>query len=42
MTRKKPTSELFSDGLNSRKWVASSAFPNHIIDVVDTSLKQEA
>ncbi|KAF5454025.1 hypothetical protein F2P56_023723 [Juglans regia] len=41
MTRKKPTSELFSDGLDLRKWVAS-AFPNSIMDVLDTSLKQEA
>jgi hypothetical protein len=36
MTRKKPASELFSDGLGLRKSVAST-FPNQIIDVVDTS-----
>lgn len=41
MTRKKPISELFSEGLNLRKFVAS-AFPSHVMDVLDTSLKQEA
>ncbi|KAG2694836.1 hypothetical protein I3760_08G162800 [Carya illinoinensis] len=41
MTRKKPTSELFSDGVDLRNWV-DSAFPDHIMDVLDTSLKQEA
>ncbi|KAA8545108.1 hypothetical protein F0562_019892 [Nyssa sinensis] len=41
ITRKRPTSEMFSNGLDPRKWVLS-AFPNHILDVVDISLVQEA
>lgn len=41
VTRKRPTSEMFSDGLQLRKWV-SSAFPNHILDVVDVKLKEQA
>lgn len=40
-TRKRPTSNVFSDGLDLRKWVGS-AFPDQIWDVVDTTLKQEA
>ncbi|CAL9003403.1 unnamed protein product [Prunus brigantina] len=40
-TRKRPTSNMFSDGLDLRKWVGS-AFPDQIWDVVDTTLKQEA
>ncbi|KAL6278623.1 hypothetical protein ACE6H2_022224 [Prunus campanulata] len=40
-TRKRPTSDVFSDGLDLRKWVGS-AFPDQIWDVVDTTLKQEA
>ena len=41
ITRKRPTSSLFSDGLSLRKWVLAS-FPNNILDVVDTTLKQMA
>lgn len=41
LTRRKPTSEIFSDGLNLRNWVAS-AFPNNVWDILDSSLKQEA
>ncbi|KAK4595899.1 hypothetical protein RGQ29_014116 [Quercus rubra] len=41
MRQKQPTRELFPDGLDLRKWVAS-AFPKHIMDVIDASLKQEA
>ncbi|ONI04518.1 hypothetical protein PRUPE_6G325700 [Prunus persica] len=40
-TRKRATSNVFSDGLDLRKWVGS-AFPDQIWDVVDTTLKQEA
>ncbi|XP_041021027.1 LRR receptor-like serine/threonine-protein kinase FLS2 [Juglans microcarpa x Juglans regia] len=41
MTGRKPTSELFSDRANLRNWV-DSAFPDHIMDVLDNSLKREA
>ncbi|KAL5566085.1 hypothetical protein UlMin_029249 [Ulmus minor] len=41
ITRKKPTSGFFSNGLSLRKWVVS-AFPNNIMSVVDATLKQEA
>ena len=41
ITRKRPTSSLFSDGLDLRKWVIS-AFPNDILDVIDITLKQQA
>ena len=39
MTQKKPTRELFPDGLDLRKRVAS-AFPKHIMDVVGASLSR--
>ena len=41
ITRKKPTSGFFSNGLYLRKWVVS-AFPNNIMSVVDATLKQES
>lgn len=41
ITRKKPTSSLFSNGLDMRKWV-TSALPNNILDVIDITLKQQA
>ena len=41
ITRKRPTSDKFSDGLDLRKWV-SCEFPDHILDVVDIKLKEEA
>ena len=41
ITRKRPTNEMFSDGLDLRKWV-NSAFPNQVLDVLDNSLKDEA
>lgn len=41
ITRRRPTSNMFSDGLDLRKWV-SCAFPGKILDVVDTTLKQDA
>ena len=41
MRQKQPTRESFPDGLDLRKWVAF-AFPKHIMDVIDASLKQEA
>ncbi|KAG6751601.1 hypothetical protein POTOM_043798 [Populus tomentosa] len=41
ITRKKPTSEMFADGLDLRKWV-DAAFPHHILEIVDMSLKQES
>ncbi|KAM6577764.1 hypothetical protein CsatB_029601 [Cannabis sativa] len=41
ITRKRPTSSLFLDGLDLRKWVVS-AFPNDIMDVIDITLKQQA
>ncbi|GMN26193.1 hypothetical protein TIFTF001_046034 [Ficus carica] len=41
ITRKKPTSSSFSEGLDLRKWVISS-LPSNILDVVDTTLKQQA
>ncbi|THG01579.1 hypothetical protein TEA_029759 [Camellia sinensis var. sinensis] len=41
ITGKKPTNQMFSDGIDLRKWVWS-AFPDRILDVVDISLKQEA
>ncbi|KAL6323939.1 hypothetical protein AAG906_006209 [Vitis piasezkii] len=41
ITRKRPTNEMFSDGLDLRKWVCS-AFPNQVLDIVDISLKHEA
>lgn len=41
ITRKRPTSETFSEGVDIRKWV-NSAISQHILNVVDMSLKQEA
>ncbi|KAL5566087.1 hypothetical protein UlMin_029251 [Ulmus minor] len=41
ITRKKPTSGFFSNGLYLRKWVVS-AFPNNIMSVVDATLMQES
>ncbi|KAJ4829329.1 hypothetical protein Tsubulata_015560 [Turnera subulata] len=41
VTLKRPTSEMFNEGLDLRKWVGD-AYPDHILDVVDISLKQEA
>lgn len=41
MTRKRPTSDFFSDGLNLRKWVLSS-FPSNVLSVVDTALKNNS
>ncbi|PON76400.1 Mitogen-activated protein kinase kinase kinase [Parasponia andersonii] len=39
-TRKRPTSGMFSDGLDLRKWVVSS-FENDILTVVDVALKND-
>ncbi|KAH9306493.1 hypothetical protein KI387_010897, partial [Taxus chinensis] len=39
ITRKKPTHQMFVDGLSLRMWV-SRAFPNKISEVVDDSLLQ--
>ncbi|CAK7340699.1 unnamed protein product [Dovyalis caffra] len=41
ITRKRPTNEMFADGLDLRKWV-NAAFPHRILEVVDMSLKQQA
>uniref|UniRef100_A0A2K2AAX3 non-specific serine/threonine protein kinase n=1 Tax=Populus trichocarpa TaxID=3694 RepID=A0A2K2AAX3_POPTR len=41
ITRQRPTGEMFTDGLDLRKWVGA-ATPHHILDVVDMSLKREA
>ncbi|KAL5566081.1 hypothetical protein UlMin_029245 [Ulmus minor] len=41
ITRRRPASTLFSNGLHLRKWVVS-AFPNKILGIVDPNLKQEA
>ena len=41
ITQKRPTNEMFSDGLNLRKWV-NSTFPNQVLDILDISLKDEA
>ncbi|XP_048324690.2 probable LRR receptor-like serine/threonine-protein kinase At3g47570 [Ziziphus jujuba] len=41
VTRKRPTSNMFTDGLDLRQWVRY-ALPDHILDVVDITLKQEA
>lgn len=41
VTRKRPTNNMFSDGVDLRKWVRG-AFPDHILDVVDITLKEEA
>ncbi|KAH7543069.1 hypothetical protein FEM48_Zijuj02G0144200 [Ziziphus jujuba var. spinosa] len=41
VTRKRPTSNMFTDGLDLRKWVRC-ALPDHILDVVDITLKQKA
>jgi|UniRef100_B9NHQ0 hypothetical protein len=41
ITRQRPTGEMFTDGLDLRKWVGA-ATPHHILDVVDKSLKREA
>ncbi|PRQ42181.1 putative protein kinase RLK-Pelle-LRR-XII-1 family [Rosa chinensis] len=39
ITRRRPTSNMFPDGLDLRKWVVSS-FPDHVWDVVDSTLKE--
>lgn len=41
ISRKRPASSMFSDGLDLRKWAISS-LPNNILDVADTTLKQQA
>ncbi|KAJ6918242.1 hypothetical protein NC651_012470 [Populus alba x Populus x berolinensis] len=41
ITRQRPTGEMFTAGLDLRKWVGA-ATPHHILDVVDMSLKREA
>ena len=37
LTRKKPTNNMFVEGMNLQKWVGSS-FPNHVEKVLDKSL----
>ena len=37
LTKKKPTHNMFVEGLNLQKWVGSS-FPNRVVEVVDRSL----
>eukprot|EP00253_Pinus_taeda_P011660 PITA_11660 len=37
LTGKKPTHDMFAEGLNLQKWVSSS-FPNRLIEVVDIAL----
>ncbi|KAK9919826.1 hypothetical protein M0R45_028401 [Rubus argutus] len=39
ITRKRPTSNVFSDEVDLRKWVNSS-YPDHVLDVVDGTLKE--
>lgn len=39
ITRKRPTSNVFSDEVDLRKWVNSS-YPDHVLDVVDSTLKE--
>eukprot|EP01018_Ginkgo_biloba_P028003 Gb_41585 [translate_table: standard] len=40
LTKKKPTSEMFVEGLTLPKWV-SMAFPDRIVDIVDSSLQRD-
>jgi len=37
LTRKKPTDNMFVEGMNLQKWVGSS-FPNRVGEVVDLSI----
>lgn len=37
LTGKKPTHDMFVEGMNLQKWVGSS-FPNRLMDVVDLGL----
>ena len=37
LTKKKPTHNMFVEGLNLQKWVGS-IFPNHVAEVLDRSL----
>jgi len=37
LTRKKPTHDIFVEGMNLQKWVGSY-FPNRLLDVVDLGL----
>ncbi|KAL6139234.1 hypothetical protein ACLB2K_064511 [Fragaria x ananassa] len=39
ITRKRPTSNMFRDEVDLRKWVHSS-YPDHVLDVVDSTLKE--
>ena len=40
LTRKRPTSDMFSGDLNLHKWV-DQAFPNRVKDVIDHGLFSE-
>eukprot|EP01018_Ginkgo_biloba_P001114 Gb_22823 [translate_table: standard] len=41
LTRKRPTNNIFVEGLNLPKWV-SVAFPNRVVEVLDRSLLRDA
>ncbi|XP_062100090.1 putative receptor-like protein kinase At3g47110 [Humulus lupulus] len=41
ISRKRPTSSLFQDGLDLRKWILSCC-PNNISDIIDITLKKQA
>lgn len=41
LTERKPTSEIFSEGLNLRKW-AASAMTNNARDILGMSFEKEA
>ncbi|CAL0301043.1 unnamed protein product [Lupinus luteus] len=40
-TRKRPTDEMFKDGLSLRSWIKESLLPNEIIHIVDPNLMEE-
>jgi LRR receptor-like serine/threonine-protein kinase FLS2 len=40
-TKKKPTDDMFGEGLNSKHWVKESIHRNSIMEVVDSSLISE-
>lgn len=41
VTRKRPTSGIFGDGVDIRKWVVAS-LPSNVLSVVDLTLKNQA
>jgi len=40
LTRKKPTHNMFVEGMNLHKWVGSG-FPNQVREVVDKSIEED-